>query len=104
MNLHLGVVIRKDFTFFVNLSSIASMLFLNERDTVACDVVPNLLCLCISILLNESLVGFKIICELVWIPMEKKLRCTLDVLRSDITQLALTASSCQFRQFVWLCL
>ena len=104
MNLHLGVVIRKDFSFFVNLSSIARMLNLNECDTIACDAVPNLLCLGISVLLNEPLVGFKISCELVWIPMEKKPRCTLDVLRSDVTQLAITASSCQFRQSLWLCL
>ncbi len=96
MNLHLSVVVRKDFSFFVNLSSVASMLYLDERDTIACDVVPNLLCLGISVLLNEPLVGFKISCELVWIPMEKKPRCTLDVLRSDVTQLAITASSCQF--------
>lgn len=99
MNLHLGVVFREDFSFFVNLSSIASMLNLNECDTIACDAVPNLLCLGIGVLLNEPLVGFKISCELVWVPMEKKPRCTLDVLRSDVTQLAITASSCQFRQF-----
>ena len=104
MNLHLGVALRKDFSFFINLSSIASMLNLNERDTIACDAVPNLLCLGISVLLNEPFVGFKISCELVWIPMEKKPRWTLDVLRSDVTQLAITASSCQFRQSLWLCL
>ncbi len=104
MNLHLGVVFGKDFSFFVNLSSIASMLYLDERDTIACDAVPNLLCLSISVLLNEPLVGFKISCELVWVPMEKKSRRTLDVLRSDVTQLAITAFSCQFRQSLWLCL
>ncbi len=104
MNLHLGVALRKDFSFFINLSSIASMLNLNECDTVACNAVPNLLCLGVSVLLNESLVGFKIIRELVWIPMEKTPRCTLDVFRSDVTQLTITASSCQFRQSLWLCL
>jgi hypothetical protein len=36
--------------------------------------------------------------------MEKKSRRTLDVLRSDVTQLTITASSCQFRQSLWLCL
>ncbi len=104
MILHLGVFVRKDFSFFVNLSSIPSMLYFNECDTIACDAVPNLLCFGISVLLNEPLVGFKISCELVWVPMEKKSRCTLDVLRSDVTQLAITASSCQFRQSLWLCL
>ncbi len=104
MNLHLGVAVKNDFSLFFDLSSITSMLNLNECDTVACNAVPNLLCLSISVLLNEPLVGFEINCELVWIPMEKKPRCTLDVLRSDVTQLAITASSCQFRQFFWLCL
>jgi hypothetical protein len=37
-------------------------------------------------------------------PMEKKSRRTLDVLRSDVTQLAITAFNCQFRQSLWLCL
>jgi len=98
MNLHLSVAVKNDFSFFINLSSIASMLYLNECDTIACDAVPNFLCLGISILLNESLIGFKISCELVWVPMEKKFRRTLDVLRPDVTQLAITASSCQFCQ------
>ena len=104
MNLHLSVAVKNDFSLLVNLSSVASMLYLDERDTIACDVVPNLLCLGISVLLNEPLVGFKISCELVWVPMEKKSRRTLDVLRSDVTQLTITASSCQFRQSLWLCL
>ena len=98
MNLHLGIAISKDFSFFINLSSVASMLNLDECDTIACDAVPNLLCLGISVLLNKSLVGFKISCELVRVPVEKKPRCTLDVFRSDVTQLAITASSCQFWQ------
>ena len=104
MNLHLGVAIRKDFSFFVNLSTVASMLNLNECDTIACDAVPNLLCLGISVLLNEPLVGFKISCEFVRIPMKQKPRCTLDVFRPDVTQLTITASSCQFRQSLWRCL
>ena len=104
MNLHLSVAVKNDFSFFVNFSSVASMLYFNEGDTIACDAVPNLLCLGISVLLNEPLVGFKISCELIGIPMEKKPRCSLDVLRSDVTQLAITAFSCQFRQSLWLCL
>ena len=80
------------------------MLYLDERDAITCDAVSNLLCLGISVLLNEPFVGFKISCKLVRVPMEKKPRRTLDVLRSDVTQLAITASSCQFRQSLRLCL